>query len=691
MATPLRVLIVEDSLTDIELLLHELRKSGYDPVYTVVESAAEMEAALAEQPWDVIVSDYVLRNFDALAALRLVHEKGRDTPLIIVSDSAGEETAVEAMRAGASDYVTKGNLARLIPAIQRELRDAEMRQHRHRAEEERDGLLSQLQKAQEELRLANLQLEMRVKERTAELERANAELHKEIAERKRVEHELRKLWRAVEQSSNTIVITDTNGVIEYVNPRFIRLTGYSAEEAIGQNPRLLKSGQMPPEFYQELWRTISAGQEWRGEFLNRKKNGELYWEAASISPVRDAEGRITHFLAVKEDITERKRYEEERERLLAQLRQVNEELSLISLQAREQAEKAEQRAAELDATISSIADGVVIYDRAGRIIHLNRTAADILGYTAADPDIPPSEQPTLSHIETANGQKPRFDDTPSTRALRGETVRGVVSVLHQPSGKTIHLSSSAAPIRTASGKIIGAVATFTDITALHELQEQREDFIRAISHDLRNPLANVLGQAQMLQRYAAKPEIAQQAAASIYTSARRINAMIQDLVDVVRLEAGQMRLDKQPTSLICVVTDLLDRSSASLDTERIKADIPADLPPALIDPDKFERILLNLLTNALKYSYPQTEIIVRASAAGDEAIVSVSDCGPGIAADDLPHIFDRFYRAKGSAAAEGSGLGLYIARMLVEAHGGRIWAESEPGRGSSFCFTIPLA
>ena len=133
----------------------------------------------------------------------------------------------------------------------------------------------------------------------------------DITERKLAERELRKLSRAVEQSSSTVVITDSAGRIEYVNPKFTATTGYTVDEALGQNPRVLKSGTMPQDFYSDLWNTISSGREWHGEFCNRKKNGELYWEAASISPIRDASGEITHYVAIKDDITERKRMEED--------------------------------------------------------------------------------------------------------------------------------------------------------------------------------------------------------------------------------------------------------------------------------------------------------------------------------------------------------------------------------------------
>lgn len=137
-----------------------------------------------------------------------------------------------------------------------------------------------------------------------------AALQMEVNERKQVEEKLRQLLRAVEQSPASIVITDITGTIEYVNPRFTEVTGYTAEEVVGQNPRILQSGKTPPETYEELWRAISSGGEWRGEFINRKKNGELYYESATVSSIIDGDGRVTHYLAVKEDITGLRRGEE---------------------------------------------------------------------------------------------------------------------------------------------------------------------------------------------------------------------------------------------------------------------------------------------------------------------------------------------------------------------------------------------
>lgn len=146
-------------------------------------------------------------------------------------------------------------------------------------------------------------------------------LFHDISHHKDAENKLRQLSRAVEQSPVSIVITDTNGSIEYINPRFTQVTGYTLEEALGQNPRILKTDMTSPETHQQLWDTITAGREWHGEFVNRKKNGDIYFESASISPILDAQGNITHYVAVKEDITERKLAEERIRLLQVELRE----------------------------------------------------------------------------------------------------------------------------------------------------------------------------------------------------------------------------------------------------------------------------------------------------------------------------------------------------------------------------------
>jgi two-component system CheB/CheR fusion protein len=195
------------------------------------------------------------------------------------------------------------------------------------------GMVIQRKQMEEMLQKSHDELEKGIEERSAELLRTNAVLRDEIAERKRIEKQLLKFFHAVEHCQITVMITDASGNIEYVNPKFTQLSGYTPEEVVGQNPRFLKSGKTPPEVYERLWNTITAGGEWRGEFCNKKKNGELYWEYASISPIKNPEGVITHFIAVKEDITERKQTEWEfqkaKEAMKRQIKELQKKLEAV--------------------------------------------------------------------------------------------------------------------------------------------------------------------------------------------------------------------------------------------------------------------------------------------------------------------------------------------------------------------------
>ena len=173
-----------------------------------------------------------------------------------------------------------------------------------------------------------------------------AAIFKDVTDRRRTNYQLHQLAQAVEQSPVIVVITDTEGYIEYVNPRFTRITGYHLAEVRGQTPSLLKSGEMSEGRYRELWDTIKAGREWRGEFHNRKKDGTLYWASASISPITDIDGDITHFVAIQEDITDQKQAELERNQLFAEIREQKEKLSALTARLSEVEEAERQRLAQ---------------------------------------------------------------------------------------------------------------------------------------------------------------------------------------------------------------------------------------------------------------------------------------------------------------------------------------------------------
>ncbi len=230
---------------------------------------------------------------------------------------------------------------------------------------------------------------------------------------------------------------------------------------------------------------------------------------------------------------------------------------------------------------------------------------------------------------------------------------------------------------------------------LSEANERLQDVLRAVSHDLRNPLAAIQGQAQLLQRRLERgvpPQRLRENVDSILASARRMGAMIGDLVDSTRSECGQLQLDCQPVDLVSFVRRLVQEQAGAMDIARIEIEEPVSLPPVSGDPGRLQRILVNLFSNALKYSDASTPVTVRFQQRGGEVITSVTDHGRGIRPQDVPHLFQRYFRGgAGYARPEGLGLGLYITRQLVEGHGGRIWVESTPGVGSTFSFSLPAA
>jgi sigma-B regulation protein RsbU (phosphoserine phosphatase) len=384
MGKPLRVLIVEDSEDDALLLVFELRRGDYSPFFKRVETVDTMRRALEEESWDLVISDYVLPGFSGLEALRLVRRSGLDLPFIIVSGKIGEDTAVNAMKEGANDYLIKGNISRLVPAIEREMQEAEVRRKRREAEAAlvrserrykrlvaavtdyiytvtiKDGTVVKTshgpgclsvtgyshdeyvnnpflwyQMIFEEDRAAvtslsnDIQagkdipsLEHRIRHKDGSIRWvintivpryseqgelvAYDGLISDITERKRAEESLRLQSAALEAAANAIVITDNEGRVIWVNPAFTAMTGYSSEEALNRDLSFLKSDQHDSLFYLDLWRTITAGEVWHGEMINRRKDGTIYHEEQTITPVTDDRGRIMHFVCIKQDVTERK-------------------------------------------------------------------------------------------------------------------------------------------------------------------------------------------------------------------------------------------------------------------------------------------------------------------------------------------------------------------------------------------------
>jgi signal transduction histidine kinase len=244
-----------------------------------------------------------------------------------------------------------------------------------------------------------------------------------------------------------------------------------------------------------------------------------------------------------------------------------------------------------------------------------------------------------------------------------------------------------------AGRAAQAVDNSRLFTEAQTALRARDDLLHTVSHDLRQPLTVISGYAQMLQRALAQEDAAdrkRESVDAIVANAQRLGSLIADLVDSARIEAGQFVLDRELLQLGPFLRAVINRTTAIDDGGRLHLELPEKSLAASADPSRLERAIVNLIGNAIKYSPDGAPVIVSLRAIGSEAVVSVVDQGPGVTPEQQRHLFERFYRAEESVEVEGLGLGLYITRLIIESHGGRVWVDSEPGSGSTFSFSLPL-
>ncbi len=506
----------------------------------------------------------------------------------------------------------------------------------------------------------------------------------DITEQKATEQGLRKLSLAVEQSSSTIVITDRDGTIEYVNPMFCELTGYSREEAIGSNPRVLKSGVHDAEFYADLWKTLTSGHAWHGEMCNRKKNGELYWEQVSIAPIRDAANDITHYVSVKDDITERQAAEEE-------IRRVN----FLS-----------------DMALELTGSGYWLVDYSDPDYYFpSERAVEILGELEKEDGRYHLQDEWFARLVEASPEIAEQTRQHYEGAIEGryEAYEAIYPYRRPRDGEVVWIHAHGSLVRGPDGKAERMYGVYQDVTGRKKAEEQlvearqaaeeanrtKGEFLANMSHEIRTPMNAVIGMTHLALQTELTPK-QRDYLFKIETASYTLLGVINDILDFSKIEAGKLDLETIDFSLDEVLENVSTLVNAKAGEKGLELLLSVDqrVPHALRgDPLRLGQILTNLASNAVKFT-EQGEIVISVHVAGRSGqevrlAFSVRDTGIGMSEDQCRNLFQAFTQADTTTTRRygGTGLGLTISQRLAHMMDGRIEVESEKGKGSTFTFT----
>jgi len=520
-------------------------------------------------------------------------------------------------------------------------------------------------------------------ESDASLERLSQLMSDLVRERVESREKLRNLIASLEHQKfaldqHAIVsITDVRGIITYANDKFCQISGYSREELMGQNHRILNSETHDRGFFTDLWRTIASGAVWRGQICNRAKDGSLYWVQATIVPLLDDSGRPQEYVAIRTDITARIKAEEQLDSQLHFSREL----------------------------VESIPIPVYFKDRDGRYLGFNKAFEDLFG-------IRREEYLGRTAFDLLDADAARQGERSDRSILQAGGTDSQEVEVRIGRGHFVLINGKAALSRP-DGSISGLVGTLMNITdrarwerevmqaklAAEAASRAKSEFLANMSHEIRTPMNGIIGLTDLALDSELDDELRENLG-TVHSSAVALLKIINDILDFSKIEAGKLIIETIPFQLERLVGDTLKTLAPRAQEKGLAlvGDIAPDAPMRLRgDPGRLRQILLNLVSNAMKFT-ERGEVRVRVAVSGEEGAaavlhVAVSDTGIGIPADKRDQIFEAFAQENSSIARRfgGTGLGLAICRRLVDVMGGRIWVESEVGRGSTFHFTVNVA
>lgn len=483
-----------------------------------------------------------------------------------------------------------------------------------------------------------------------------------------------------------VSITDLDGNITYANDKFCRISGFSREELIGANHRVVNSSYHPKAFFTALWDCISAGRVWHGEVCNRSKNGDLYWASATIVPVSDPCGRPQQYIAIRTDISEQKRLETH----LSNSRSF------------------------LQSITDTIGEGIYTVTADGRCTFLNPEAERLLGWRL---DELQHEQQRCFHemvqFQLSDCPKVAHAECPVRDCIsKRHTFRSDNGYFTRKSGERFPASVTAVPL-TTNGQLIGHVGVFQDITERKAVEQQlhvairdaetanraKSDFLANMSHEIRTPMNAVIGLSHLALQ-TELTETQQHYLTKIQGSAKNLLGIINDILDFSKIEAGRMSTEKVEFRLQDVFDQVTAVTAVSAAAKGLEFMVsrPADMPVSYIgDPLRIGQVLTNLANNAIKFTHHGDITLAVEEKTREEcqAVLhfEIRDSGIGLSGGQQRKLFQAFSQADHSTTRKfgGTGLGLAICKRLVEMMGGTIGVTSELGVGSRFYFDLPLS